>query len=206
MCVTRAWARSCWAAANSAGMGCGASSPANGVLLPGSPIPVLRPPAADEGVSSSPVAAAAGALMFAGAPALTSFGANAGELLLGVSQTIPFIAPVAFLFAAVLKSTGTAVTLKADALAFGRVVESVESLCQEVALGGAFTGEALMASENAVNDLRAALEDGLAHCQKLQNQAFVSGVLFSGRDSQRYSEIQDALVRHCLCLVFLLSP
>ena len=41
-----------------------------------------------------------------------------------------------------------------------------------------------MASENAVNDLRAALEDGLAHCQKLQHQAFVSGLLFSGRDSQ----------------------
>jgi hypothetical protein len=164
------------------------------MALPTTPVRAMGAMAAVAAApAESPAAELFAAPAAAAAATVATFGSHAGELLLGVSQTIPFIAPVAFLFAAVLKSADTAVTLKADAHAFSRVVESVEALCHEVALGGAFTGEAFMASENAVNDLRAALEDGLAHCQKLQNQPFVSGLLFSGRDSQRFSEIEDGM-------------
>jgi hypothetical protein len=88
----------------------------------------------------------------------------------------------------VLKAAHSAQTLKADAMGFARVVQSVETCCQQVALKGG-----LEKSEDAVARLRGALEDGLAHCHKLRSQPFAKGVLLSGRDTQRFAAIRDEL-------------
>ena len=113
-----------------------------------------------------------------------------GELLLGVAQHLPFVAPVAFLIGAVISAAHSAKTLKADAAEFAAFVASLEALCQEAAAQGS-----LAKAQTAIEALREALEEGLAHCQRLQVQTFVAGMLFSGSDARKFEDIHTKIKR-----------
>lgn len=182
-------------------MGCGASAAriADGVV-DAEMAEVATPQRAAAGVAATvtPVAADLSSSAMSGiqpamslASAASSDSSLPGQLLLGVAQQLPFVAPVAFLIGAVVGASQSAKTLKADAKAFGRVVVSVEACCEQAALEGSLTEK----SGDALALLREALEAGLAHCQKLQKQAFAQGFLFSRSDAKRFSDIQDELQR-----------
>jgi hypothetical protein len=150
-------------------MGCGASHTAADADA-ASAVDAARDVASGplSGVAASVAGSAAGALVESGgdgrvadAVAVATGGSSAlgsapGELLLGVAQNLPFVAPVAFLIGAVISAAASAKTLKADCAEFSKFVASTEAVCQEAALQGA-----LDKAQDAVVQLRSALEEGL---------------------------------------------
>jgi hypothetical protein len=118
-----------------------------------------------------------------------------GELLLGVAEHLPFVAPVAFLIGAVIAAAQSAKTLKADAAEFSKFVSGAEAVCQQAAAQGSLAN-----AREAVEQLRSALEEGLAHCQRLQVQTFAAGMLFSGRDARQFEEVHTKISR-CIELI-----
>ena len=142
-------------------MGCGASREL-GVALPAPDVAragAMATPASPGTVAESAAAAAVGSADAAAAVTTAASSALAsapGELLLGVAQHLPFVAPVAFLIGAVISAAGSAKTLKADCAEFSKFVASIEAVCQEAALQGT-----LDRAEEAVAQLRSALEGGL---------------------------------------------
>jgi hypothetical protein len=164
-------------------MGCGASSGAS----------VADANDAPDALGVMQVGAGGAArLPLQGAAAAVEVAANTapGELLLGVAQHVPFVAPVAFLIGAVIAAAGSAKTLKADAAEFSAFVASLEAICQEAALQGS-----LGKAQDAIAQLRSALEEGLAHCQRLQVQTFAAGMMFSGADARKFEELHTKMSR-----------
>ena len=139
---------------------------------------------------SEPTAAGGAVAASAASAASSAVGAAPGELLLGVAEHLPFIAPVAFLIGAVISATESAKTLKADAVEFGAFVASLEAVCQDAAVQGS-----LDKARDAIAQLRSALEEGLAHCQRLQVQTFAAGMMFSGSDARKFDEITTKMSR-----------
>ena len=141
-------------------MGCGASRDV-GVAIPAGDVArtgAMVMPASPSTVAESAAAAVVGSADAAAvvATASSALASAPGELLLGVAQHLPFVAPVAFLIGAVISAAGSAKTLKADCVEFSKFVASIETVCQEAALQGT-----LDRAEEAVAQLRSALEEGL---------------------------------------------
>ena len=139
-------------------------------------------------VPEQPSAAAQGGGGAAGASAGAGLAAGAGDALLAFTETLPWVAPVAFLIGAVVKSAHDADVMKADAIEFARTVQSVEAVVEEAAQNGT-----LKKAQQAVESLQRALEDGLAHCQRLQDQSLFAATLLGRRDATRFAEIHDGL-------------
>ena len=118
----------------------------------------------------------------------TEAASAAGHALLELGKTLPWVAPVAFLIGAVAKAAHDAKTLRADAQAFGRTVESVEDILKEAGDKGT-----LDKAKNAVDDLRGSLEEGLAYCQRLASQSTFTAMLLSSRDATKLQEINQAI-------------
>ena len=120
---------------------------------------------------------------------------TAGEALLELGKTLPWVAPVAFLIGAVVKAAHDVHVLKGDALKFCNFVRTAEAVLNEAALAGT-----LGAAREAVDMVRAALEATLAHLQKLSGQSKMSAILVVSKDKVRFAELQSELQR-CMDLV-----
>ena len=118
--------------------------------------------------------------------------ACAGEGLLSVAKSLPWIAPVAGLIGAVVQAAHDATSLRGDALRFMRVVRSVEAVLTDAAARDAlFEARA----EDAVAQIREALEESLAFVNKLQSQSRAMAMVMSGRDADAFAALQDELRR-----------
>ena len=116
---------------------------------------------------------------------------TAGEALLELGKTLPWVAPVAFLIGAVVKAAHDAKVLRADSLAFAVVVRSVESVLMHVGEEGALDDV-----KEPVDALRGVLEEGLGHCNKLASQSAITAILLSTRDAKRFDDLQSDISKY----------
>ena len=136
------------------------------------------------------VAAVAAVAEGAAVAVATQAARAAGEGLLVVAEKLPFIAPVAFLVGAIVKAADDATSLKEDAAVFANVVVSVEGILVQAATKGA-----LEKAEDAVAELREALEEGHAHCLRLSRRGLVEGMLLSLKDADDFQDITERVDR-----------
>ena len=89
-----------------------------------------------------------------------------GEALLEMAKTVPFVAPVAYLIGAIASSAVTAVTLKADCVEFGKIVQMLENILLKA--------EDLENHVEVVDDVKESLEEGLILMQKMQDRGIIA--------------------------------
>lgn len=114
----------------------------------------------------------------------------AGSALLSVGKELPWVAPIAFLIGGVVQAAADVHALKGDAAVFARNVQGVERILQEAGEKGT-----LSAAKEACEALKEVMEEGLAHCHRLQTQYFITSLLLSGRDSEKFKELSHSLQR-----------
>ena len=147
--------------------------------------------------ATAAVAVAAGAAtLVAGATsdgargALSNAASAAGGALLGFAKELPWVAPIAFLVAGVVEAAANVHALKRDAQTFAANVRSVENVMLEAGRKGH-----LGKVEETCMALQFEMEEGLAFCHKLKTQYFVTQMLTSGRDCQKFKDISDSMHR-----------
>ena len=189
-------------------MGCGSSSPmpqASGGDLP------KKPPRKKEsklekgdlnidtgisdGLAAGTALAGAGALL-AGATSsearggMGSAAGAVGSALLSFAKQLPWVAPIAFVVAGVAQAAADVHALKRDAQIFAANVRSAENIMMQVAKKGK-----LGAVQETCEMLKFEMEEGLAFCHKLKTKYFVSQMLTSGRDCDKFKDISDSIQR-----------
>ena len=122
--------------------------------------------------------------------ALSSAASTAGLGLLAFAKELPWVAPIAFLIAGVVTASAEVHTLKADAQVFCKNVQSCEAILNQVAAKG-YLGHV----RESVEALQQTLEDGLAFCQRLKLQYFITQLIMSGRDTVKFREISNSMHR-----------
>ena len=122
--------------------------------------------------------------------ALSSAASTAGLGLLAFAKELPWVAPIAFLIAGVVTASAEVHTLKADAQVFCKNVQSCEAILDQVAAKG-YLGHV----RESVEALQHTLEDGLAFCQRLKLQYFITQLIMSGRDTVKFREISNSMHR-----------
>ena len=122
--------------------------------------------------------------------ALSSAASTAGLGLLAFAKELPWVAPIAFLIAGVVTASAEVHTLKADAQVFCKNVQSCEAILNQVAAKG-YLGHV----RESVEALQQTLEDGLAFCQRLKLQWFITQLIMSGRDTVKFREISNSMHR-----------
>jgi len=121
---------------------------------------------------------------------LSSAASTAGMGLLAFAKELPWVAPIAFLIAGVVTASAEVHTLKADAQVFCKNVQSCEAILDQVAAKG-YLGHV----RESVEALQHTLEDGLAFCQRLKTQYFITQLIMSGRDTVKFREISNSMHR-----------
>ena len=191
-----------------AAMGCGSSSPMP--LAPGGDLP-KKPPRKKEsklekcdlgidtgisdGLAAGTALVGAGALL-AGATSsearggMGSAAGAVGSALLSFAKQLPWVAPIAFVVAGVAQAAADVHTLKRDAQIFAANVRSAENIMMQVAKKGK-----LGAVQETCEMLKFEMEEGLAFCHKLKTKYFVSQMLTSGRDCDKFKDISDSIQR-----------
>ena len=189
-------------------MGCGSSSPmpqASGGDLP------KKPPRKKEsklekgdlnidtgisdGLAAGTALVGAGALL-AGATSsearggMGSAAGAVGSALLSFAKQLPWVAPIAFVVAGVAQAAADVHALKRDAQIFAANVRSAENIMMQVAKKGK-----LGAVQETCEMLQFEMEEGLAFCHKLKTKYFVSQMLTSGRDCEKFKDISDSIQR-----------
>ena len=189
-------------------MGCGSSSPMP--LAPGGDLP-KKPPRKKEsklekcdlgidtgisdGLAAGTALVGAGALL-AGATSsearggMGSAAGAVGSALLSFAKQLPWVAPIAFVVAGVAQAAADVHTLKRDAQIFAANVRSAENIMMQVAKKGK-----LGAVQETCEMLKFEMEEGLAFCHKLKTKYFVSQMLTSGRDCDKFKDISDSIQR-----------
>ena len=189
-------------------MGCGSSSPMP--HAPGGDLP-KKPPRKREskleksdlgintgfsdGIAAGTAVAGAGALL-AGAVSsearggMGSAAGAVGSALLSFAKQLPWVAPIAFVVAGVAQAAADVHALKRDAQIFAANVRSAENIMTQVAKKGK-----LGAVQETCEMLQFEMEEGLAFCHKLKTKYFVSQMLTSGRDCQKFKDISDSIQR-----------
>ena len=114
----------------------------------------------------------------------------AGSALLAVGKELPWVAPIAFLIGGVVQAAADVHALKGDAQAFARNVQGVEKILKDAGEKGT-----LDAAKEACEALKEVMEEGLAHCHRLQTQYFITSLVLSGRNSLKFKELSDTLHR-----------
>ena len=110
--------------------------------------------------------------------------------MLAFAKELPWVAPIAFLIAGVVTASAEVHTLKADAQVFCKNVQSCEAILNQVAAKG-YLGHV----RESVEALQQTLEDGLAFCQQLKLQYFITQLIMSGRDTVKFREISNSMHR-----------
>ena len=189
-------------------MGCGSSSPMP--LAPGGDLP-KKPPRKKEsklekcdlgidtgisdGLAAGTALVGAGALL-AGATSsearggMGSAAGAVGSALLSFAKQLPWVAPIAFVVAGVAQAAADVHALKRDAQIFAANVRSAENIMMQVAKKGK-----LGAVQETCEMLKFEMEEGLAFCHKLKTKYFVSQMLTSGRDCDKFKDISDSIQR-----------
>ena len=121
---------------------------------------------------------------------LSSAASTAGLGLLAFAKELPWVAPIAFLIAGVVTASAEVHTLRADAQVFCKNVQSCEAILNQVAAKG-YLGHV----RESVEALQQTLEDGLAFCQRLKLQWFITQLIMSGRDTVKFREISNSMHR-----------
>ena len=80
--------------------------------------------------------------------------------------------------------------LKGDALTFAKNVRSVEKVLAEAGEKGT-----LQNAKDACDELQGVMEEGLAHCHRLQTRYFITKLLLSAHDMSKFQELSDAMHR-----------
>ena len=106
------------------------------------------------------------------------------------AKELPWVAPIAFLVAGVVEAAANVHALKRDAQIFAANVQSVENVMVDAARKGH-----LSKVEETCMALQFEMEEGLAFCHKLKTQYFVTQMLMSGRDCQKFKDISDSMHR-----------
>ena len=122
--------------------------------------------------------------------ALSNAASAAGGALLGFAKELPWVAPIAFLVAGVVEAAANVHALKRDAHIFAANVRSVENVMLEAGRKGH-----LGKVEETCMALQFEMEEGLAFCHKLKTRYFVTQMLTSGRDCQKFKDISDSMHR-----------
>ena len=113
-----------------------------------------------------------------------------GSALLSFAKQLPWVAPIAFVVAGVAQAAADVHTLKRDAQIFAANVRSAENIMMQVAKKGK-----LGAVQETCEMLKFEMEEGLAFCHKLKTKYFVSQMLTSGRDCDKFKDISDSIQR-----------
>ena len=121
---------------------------------------------------------------------LSSAASTAGLGLLAFAKELPWVAPIAFLIAGVVTASAEVHTLRADAQVFCKNVQSCEAILDQVAAKG-YLGHV----RQSVEALQQTLEDGLAFCERLKTQYFITQLIMSGRDVVKFRDISDSMHR-----------
>ena len=114
----------------------------------------------------------------------------AGSALLAFAKELPWVAPIAVLIAGVATAAANVHALKRDAQVFATNVKSVETVMMETGKKGL-----LAKVEDTAQALAYEMEEGVAFLNKLKNQYFITQMLMSGRDSQKFKDISDSMHR-----------
>ena len=141
-------------------------------------------------VATGTAALVAGTVSSDARGAMGSAAAVAGQGLLAFAKELPWVAPIAFLIAGVVQASAEVHSLKADAKVFCKNVQSCEAILQEVASKGH-----LEHVRESVEALQYTMEEGLAFCQRLRMQYFITQLIMSGRDTVKFREISNSLHR-----------
>ena len=141
-------------------------------------------------VATGTAALVAGTVSSDARGAMGSAAAVAGQGLLAFAKELPWVAPLAFLIAGVVQASAEVHSLKADAKVFCKNVQSCEAILQEVASKGH-----LEHVRESVEALQYTMEEGLAFCQRLRMQYFITQLIMSGRDTVKFREISNSLHR-----------
>ena len=105
-----------------------------------------------------------------------------GEALLEMAKTVPFVAPVAYLIGAIASSAVTAVTLKADCVEFGKIVQMLENILLKA--------QNLESHEEVVQDVKESLEEGLILMQKMQDRGIIAATFLAKSDKSRFEDLR----------------
>jgi len=117
--------------------------------------------------------------------AAKDLGQAAGEALLDLAKTLPFIAPVAYLVGAVVSSACAAVSLRQDCVEFARIVQTLEGVLMKA--------ENLSGHREVVDDLRASLEDALQLMTAMQDRGMLAQMLLSRSDRAQFDDLKDRI-------------
>ena len=123
---------------------------------------------------------------------MSSVANAAGSALLAVGKELPWIGPIAFLIGGVVQAAADVKALKGDARSFTRTVKNVEGVLVQAGESGSLDG-----ARDACDALRECLEEGLAYCHRLQQQTFISSMLLAGRDTAKFEEISQDMMKNC---------
>jgi hypothetical protein len=188
-------------------MGCGSSSPEH-ALAPSGELPFKKkqgkdPKLADADINTGAVDAVAGFVGVAGALTLAAGAVSSdargglgtaagavGSALLGFAKQLPWVAPIAFVVAGVAQAACDVHALKRDATIFVANVRSAEQIMTKVAAKGK-----LVSVRDSCEALQFEMEEGLAFCHKLKTKYFVSQMLTSGRDCEKFKDLSESISR-----------
>jgi hypothetical protein len=148
-----------------------------------------------DGIAAGTAVAGAGALLAGAASSearggMGSAAGAVGSALLSFAKQLPWVAPIAFVVAGVAQAAADVHALKRDAQIFAANVRSAENIMTQVAKKGK-----LGAVQETCEMLQFEMEEGLAFCHKLKTKYFVSQMLTSGRDCQKFKDISDSIQR-----------
>ena len=141
-------------------------------------------------VAAGTAALVAGAVSSDARGGMGSAASAAGSALLAFAKELPWVAPIAVLIAGVATAAANVHALKRDAQVFATNVKSVETVMMETGKKGL-----LAKVEDTAQALAYEMEEGVAFLNKLKNQYFITQMLMSGRDSQKFKDISDSMHR-----------
>jgi len=134
------------------------------------------------GAAGAAVGAAAGVAAAIGAPGVVK---EAGEALMELAKTIPFVAPLAFLVGAVASSAATAVSLREDCAEFARIVSTLEMVLVRA--------QSLENQADVVDDVRESLEEALQMMAAMQDRGMLMSTFLAKADKNRFEELKKKI-------------
>ena len=142
---------------------------------------------AGEAAPAATAAGAAGGEASTALDAAVTVGRVTGEALLQLAETVPVLAPVAFLVGAVASSACEATQLREDCLEFGKVVQMMEAILLKA--------EGLEHQADVVDEVRESLEEALQLLEVMKERGALQ--IFWTAQSQRskFEEIRDRIQR-----------
>ena len=140
-------------------------------------------------VAAGTAALVAGAVSSDARGGMGSAASAVGSALLAFAKELPWVAPIAVLIGGVATAAANVHALKRDAQVFATNVKSVETVMMETGKKGL-----LAKVEDTAQALAYEMEEGVAFLNKLKNH-FITQMLMSGRDSQKFKDISDSMHR-----------